>query len=218
MPPCNVMLFVSILVAAGQSAPLQLQFIGNAGVLLSDGVTSLLVDVPYQSGAFGYMEYDLESAQPSGRTVSVITHAHSDHFDADLFLKTDWTVIAPPGVQSLLPAVRVLSGDSLRVGAFSVVAVRTPHTPEHRSYRIRWRGRVLYFTGDTEDIARLTAQPPLDVVFITPWLSCALARSGAAVNAVRAVAYHQAPNGSDRLCASARPMRQGESFVLQSVD
>ncbi len=213
-----LMLFVSILMAAGQSATLQLQFIGNAGVLLSDGVTSLLVDFPYQSGAFGYMEYDFESAQPSGRTVSVITHAHSDHFDADLFLKTDWAAIAPPGVQSSLPAERVLSGDSLRVGAFSVVAVQTPHTPEHRSYRIRWRGRVLYFTGDTEDIARLTGQPPLDVLFITPWLSCALARSGAAVNAVRAVAYHQAPNGSDRFCGSARPMRQGESFVLQSVN
>jgi hypothetical protein len=100
------------------------------------------------------------------------------------------------------------------VGDFEVVAVPTPHTDDHRSYRIRWRGRVLHFTGDTEDGAALLAGPRVDLLFLTPWLACTLEAAGRAPATARAVLYHRNPDGSDRRCGSAEPVRQGTRFTM----
>jgi L-ascorbate metabolism protein UlaG (beta-lactamase superfamily) len=138
--------------AVSQATELSIRLVGNAGVALSDGTTSVMVDLPYEPGAFGYMHYDPDALRPVGATVSVITHHHDDHFDAGLFLsRPGWRIIGPPSVTARLPLERVRSGDSVTVGAFTVIAIQSPHTDDHRSYRIRWRGRVLHFTGDTEN-------------------------------------------------------------------
>ena len=124
-----------------QETDLRVELVGNAGVMLSDGSTSLLIDLPYESGAFGYMTYRAADLQPRGSVVSVITHHHRDHFEASAFLaRTGWRIIGPPSVIRDLPITRVLAGDSVEVGRFSVVALPTPHTDDHRSYRIRWGG------------------------------------------------------------------------------
>ena len=84
------------------------------------------------------MHYDPDALRPVGATVSVITHHHDDHFDAGLFLsRPGWRIIGPPSVTARLPLERVLSGDSVTVGAFTVNAIQSPHTDDHRSYRIR---------------------------------------------------------------------------------
>ena len=62
-----ILLVAAVIAAVAQPIELEVRFTGNGGVLLSDGVTSVLVDVPYQSGAFGYMEYAIDSVQPVGR-------------------------------------------------------------------------------------------------------------------------------------------------------
>jgi predicted RecA/RadA family phage recombinase len=160
------------------------------------------------------MHYDPARLQPAGTTVSVITHDHEDHFDPSLFVaRTAWRIIGPPSVTRSLPPERVLTGDSVVVGAFSIVAVRTPHTSDHRSYRVRWRGRVLYFTGDTEQ-GTLASSPHLDVLFLTPWLQCALTDAGQVVSWDRAVLYHRQSDGSDPVCGSAEALEQGAHFVL----
>jgi glyoxylase-like metal-dependent hydrolase (beta-lactamase superfamily II) len=183
--------------------------------VLSDGVTSLLLDLPYEPGAFGYQRYDPARLQPAGEVVAVITHHHRDHFAPDLFLpRPGWRVIGPPSAVAVVPPGRVTAGDSVAVGAFQVVAVPTPHTDDHRSYRIRWRGRVLHFTGDTEYGAALLAGPRVDLLFLTPWLACTLEAAGRAPATARAVLYHRNPDGSDRRCGSAEPVRQGTRFTM----
>ncbi len=146
----------------------------------------------------------------------MITHHHRDHYDPGLFRsRPDWQIIGPPSVVTGLPRERVRSGDSVQVGDFAIVAVQTPHTDDHRSYRIRWRGRVLYFVGDTEDAKHLLEQPPLDLLFITPWLSCVVTDSGRSWVATRTVSYHRRPDGTDRACGSAEILPQGTQWVLR---
>lgn len=206
---------VALVPGVARAQELTVHLIGNAGVVLTDGTTSLLVDLPYEPGAFGYMHYDPALLQPAGDNVSVITHDHRDHFDPSLFLtRSSWRIIGPPSVTADLPRDRVLTGDSVVVGAFSVVGMRTPHTPDHRSYRVRWRGRTLHFTGDTEQASALPLEPHLDVLFVTPWLQCSLQNSGRAVSWSRAILYHRQPDGSDEICGSAEPLEQGARFTL----
>ena len=210
--------WAALLLSAQASGPdLKITMIGNAGVLLSDGATSLMVDLPYQSGAFGYQAYDPTNLAPGGDVVSVITHHHLDHFDPAIFLPRDgWRILGPPSVTRDLPDSLVLRGDSVRVGRFSVVSVATPHTEDHRSYRIRWGGRVLHFVGDTEDPGHLADAPPMDVLFVTPWLSCAAETGGLLEVASRRIAYHLRPGGGDRVCGGAMELEPGASFTLEA--
>lgn len=216
------MLPLSILTAtllASVPAPgLQVTLIGNEGVLLTDGATSLLVDLPYEPGAFNYQMYDPSALRPAGTVVSVITHHHRDHFDRGLFLARDgWRIVGPPSVTDSLPTSRVIRGDSLQLGAFSVVVVPTRHTLDHRSYRVRWGSTVLHFVGDTDDPTHLTAGPPIDILFITPWLSCAATPTQLTV-AVRRIVYHLSTTGRDRICGDIERLAQGTSFAVIGDD
>lgn len=196
---------------------LAVTMVGNAGVVLSDGATSLLVDLPYESGAHGYMTYEPAALNPPGAVTSTITHHHTDHFDPVLFLeRDDWRILGPPSVTGGLPPARVIGGDSVSLGAFEIVVVQTPHTADHRSYRIRWGGRVLHFTGDTEDAAHLHDSPAIDVLFVTPWLSCTADLDVEAV-AARQIAYHLNPRGADRVCGEVEILPQGASFTIEAV-
>lgn len=197
----------------GAQAPeLRVTMVGNAGVMLADGATTLLVDLPYESGAFGYQRYDAAAVRPGGEVVAVVTHHHRDHFAPEL-LRDGWKVLGPPSVTRGMATARVVTWDSVRIGAFDVVVVPTPHTDDHRSYRVRWHGRVFHFTGDTEDTAALRSSPAIDVLFITPWLSCTASRAGLTRLGARRVAYHRAPTGNEEVCG-AEPLAQGASFVV----
>jgi glyoxylase-like metal-dependent hydrolase (beta-lactamase superfamily II) len=203
--------------AVSQATELSIRLVGNAGVSLSHGTTSLLVDLPYEPGAFGYMHYDPDALRPVGATISVITHHHDDHFDAGLFLsRPGWRIIGPPSVTARLPLERVLSGDSVTVGAFTVIAIQSPHTDDHRSYTIRWRGRVLHFTGDTENAAVFPAEPRPDILFATPWLNCSIEGNGTS-RPPRVVLYHLLADGSDRICGQAEVHVQGTELRLGAV-
>jgi hypothetical protein len=210
-----VVLLAALFLGPARSAELQVTMVGNAGVLLSDYATSLLIDLPYASGASVYQTYRPDALQPSGTVVSVVTHHHRDHFEPDLFLDHDsWKIIGPPSVGGSIPPERVVHGDSVRIGGFDIVTIPTPHTPDHRSYRIRWGGRVLHIVGDTEDPETLTAGPQRDLLFITPWLSCSATASGVRPLAGRSVAYHMRRSGRDRICGPVEVLDQGASFSI----
>lgn len=151
----------------------------------------------------------------SGTAVSVVTHHHSDHFDPSLFLEREqWLVLGPSSVTRELPEARVIRGDSVDIDDFAVVTIPTPHTEDHRSYRIRWRGRVLHFVGDSEVPEHLGDGPRIDVLFVTPWLSCAAAAEDLLGVASRKIGYHLSPDGGDRICGDVEVLAQGASFVL----
>lgn len=41
-----------------QTKDIQIEFIGNCGLHMTDGITNFYIDFPYKSGAHGYMEFD----------------------------------------------------------------------------------------------------------------------------------------------------------------
>lgn len=197
---------------------LTIRRIGNAGVVLTDGAVTLLVDLPHVPGAFGYATYDPSELDPPGDVVSVITHAHSDHFAPDLFMERDhWRIMGPSNVVEGLPPNRVLDDDTRSIGAFVVVPIATPHAEGHRSYSIRWRGRAFHVTGDTEDGGFALAEPRLDILFITPWLACTLAESEQWPRADRTIVYHLRADGSDRLCGPAETLATGTVIRLTAA-
>lgn len=67
-------------VPAASPDALRATFIGNMGVHLTDGKAALLVDFPYESGAFGYMKWSREHVPGGPRPLCLFTHAHDDHF------------------------------------------------------------------------------------------------------------------------------------------
>lgn len=195
---------------------LRIRFVGNAGVELTDGAVSILVDVPYEPGAFGYMTYDPASLAPPGQAVSLITHRHADHFDPGLFSQVNWRIVGPIEVTASLPERRVLPGVRHSVGEFAIQGFVTPHSDtEHYSYLVTWRGRRLYFVGDTEDPSQVLETSRLDVLFVTPWLACLIQEAGEVPDAGLTILYHQAPGGDDRSCLEPRVMQQGEVISLR---
>lgn len=198
-----------------QGPTLEVTLIGNAGVLLSDGTHSVMVDLPYESGASGYQRYSETALSPSGEVLSVVTHGHRDHLASELLYDREgWRLMAAPGVAPDLPDDRRIAGERASFGAFSVTAIATPHSAGHRSYVVRWRDRALFFSGDTEEPRALSSLPPLDLLFITPWLSCAVEESRVSVEATRRIAYHLDPTGGDRICLDAESLPQGSVIVM----
>ena len=206
---------LSLTLSFAQADSLQVRFVGNAGFELSDGVTTLLVDLPYESGAFDLMTYDPTSLVPVGRVVSVITHRHADHFEPELFRATGWDILGPDEVTSGFSSSRVLMGRIQRVGEFRIQRFSTTHgDTEHYSYLLEWRGQRLYFVGDTEDPAHLLSTEGLDVVFVTPWLSCSIEEAGGTLTAGRVILHHQFPDDRLRVCGAPQVVGQGEVITI----
>ena len=198
---------------------LRIQFIGNAAFAMSDGETTLVTDLPYRSGAFGYMTYELGDFHPSGRVVALITHRHADHFEPALFLRQSWHVIGPFEVTGGLPAERVIPlTDTVEVGDIRIATYLTPHgDTEHYSYLVMWGDMRLYFSGDTDDASYLLQMNELDVAFVTPWLLCAVAERGRAVPAKQVILQHHHLDLRDSTCLEHRVLAQGEVVELASL-
>jgi len=199
-----------------QGDRLTMTFIGNMAFRLSDGLLTVYTDFPYRPGYAGYMEYD-----PSGVTVEpgsfcLITHEHLDHWDPERFLRLqDVRVIAPPAITRGLPPDRVFRwGDSIRLRDVEILPIKTPHTDAHHSYRVEWRGRSLYFTGDTDSTEALLAQRHLDVAFVSPWLLRRAADQGGRIDADLVVVYHHLPGERVESAQEIWQPRQGESREL----
>ena len=176
--------------AAAQGS-LEIQFIGNAALRLSDGTTTLVSDFPYQSGYAGYMTWSLDGIAPLDEATAFITHEHADHWQAELWERMGLRVVASPAITRRLDPQRVVAwSEAMNVGHATIRPVRTDHTAAHYSYRVSWAGLELYFTGDTESSVELLAQTGLDVAFVTPWLLQVVARQGGRIDADLIVVYH----------------------------
>lgn len=196
---------------AQPAATLQLRFIGNESVAITDGTLTLVTDFPYESGYSVYMHYDWSSHGLSGDVVSVITHQHRDHWEPRLFAGTNWRVVGPSTLAVHTDRLTVPQRP-VRMGAATITGIRTPHAGlEHYSYLIEWAGRRLYFVGDTESADALAAQKDLDVAFVTPWLYRTAVREGRTIDARRIVIYHhqsgENPPPCDRCVVPAQNAR-----------
>jgi L-ascorbate metabolism protein UlaG (beta-lactamase superfamily) len=209
-----------------QAAPAALtaRFIGNMAFAITDGSTTLFTDFPYESGYSVYMEYDareIRSTTPS--SIALITHRHGDHWDRELFEQTNWRVIAPEDALRGVAAERVIRALPVRpqratitADSITIDALPTPHANlGHYSYLVTWRGRRLYFTGDTESIDQLVAMKHLDVAFVSPWLFERAAKAGRRIDARRIVIYHQTADERIPGCRdTCHVPKQGETLKL----
>src|SRR5262249_1997056 len=118
-------LFILLISEHAFADQLTFQFIGNMAFSISDHKTTLYSDFPYESGAFGYMKYDLKSLKISDNGVSLITHAHRDHWAKELFQPLKLKVIGPPEVlkdvdrSRIIPFAKEISYEGIHVKAFS---------------------------------------------------------------------------------------------------
>ena len=179
--------------ASFQSRTLEARFIGNMAFAISDGVTTLMTDFPYESGYSRYMEYpasEVHSRTPT--TLSLITHAHRDHWEPTLFAKTGWNVAGPDDVVVNAPAHRIVPlAESTTFGSIHIRRFHTPHAGVgHHSYVVTWNGKRLYFVGDTESTDTVMTSKNLDIAFLSPWIYRSLAKSGLAPDTRRIVIYH----------------------------
>lgn len=175
---------------------LEIQFIANMAVRLSDGTTTLVSDFPYRSGYAGYMTWSLEGIGSLDGGIAFITHEHADHWERGLWEGMQLSVVADPSITAGLDSSRVRPwGEAIHVGSATIRPIRTAHTEAHHSYRVSWGGLELYFTGDTESPVELLAQTDLDVAFVSPWLLSAVDRSGGRIDADLIVLYHHTGPG-----------------------
>lgn len=207
----TILLWLLSLLQIGASQELQVTFIGNAAFQLSDGTHTLVSDFPYVSGAFGYMTYEMDSVLPEGEVLSMITHHHRDHFAPEL-LDDEWTLVAGPGIEDQDHPRRMAWSDTLAWGKFTIVPIKTPHTPQHHSYIVHWENRSFYFTGDTESTAAFPADT-VDVFFITPWLMDSAQKQGVPVRGKDIVIHHH-KSGQRVRCDNCIVPAQGDVIGL----
>jgi L-ascorbate metabolism protein UlaG (beta-lactamase superfamily) len=213
-----VLLILGIGVRSVAAQTLEVRFIGNAAVEISDGKTTLVSDFPYRSGAFGYMSFEFEDVKPRGEVLCLISHGHADHFDVNRFRETSWSIIAPKEVTRRLDNTRVIPlADSIKVSDVAIQPIETPHADvEHYSYLVTWHGFRLFFTGDTEAFEQLLSTPDLDVLFITPWLLQSVLTAGKELPAKKVVVYHHTLIEKILAPENCVVPRQGETFRLKN--
>lgn len=195
-------------------------FIGNESFHITDGKNTIISDFPYQSGAFGFMEYEMEDVPTTEGAICLVTHVHTDHWNAKLFDGLKGTkVIGPPSVTKYVDEARVIeveSGAAARLGDLDVIAISTPHNlaQDHFSYLIDWHGIRIYFPGDTETPAEILHRRDIDVMFITPWLIRTIERQNLTLDCDKLVVYHQKADEEFPDFQGVVRMKQGEQFTV----
>ena len=133
-----------------QTSEINIRFIGNCGLYMTDGTSNIYIDFPYKSGAHNYMEYDLsELDSVKSKPIFIYTHKHSDHFSGRLVKKLakrlDGKVYTPRNVKELLKLNNELAD-------FKIEAFETKHqfSINHYSYLLTWHNKKIFISGDTE--------------------------------------------------------------------
>lgn len=193
----SILLILSLLLVSNssfsQTDQITIKFIGNCGMHLTDGTTNILVDFPYKSGAFNYMEFDkAELDSIPENSIFLFTHKHPDHYSSKNMRKTlrkkkgqkfgKWNIAAMEALGNSIPD-------------FSVKAIETSHSLSftHYSYLITWHGKRLYFYDDTETADIALTQKNLDWAFVPYWTAIQLQEKEVKMDTKMLGVYHFYP-------------------------
>jgi L-ascorbate metabolism protein UlaG (beta-lactamase superfamily) len=161
------------------------------GVHLTDGRVAVLIDFPYESGAFGYMEWSRGTVPEGPLPLCIFSHSHADHFAPSLAREFCGAILGPKDVVQASGVKALELEPEVRWEGITIRPVATAHASvEHYSFFLEWGGTELYFSGDTEDASSLSAARDLDVAFVSPWLLGTIRDSGRTISARQVVVYH----------------------------
>lgn len=164
---------------------IRITFIGNCAFKIQLDTLLLFSDFPYKSGAYGYMTYELDSVYHGEEGMTLITHKHDDHFKGSVHSRTRLQKVGPKVTHRKKKKLMEKHGVDIR-------RIKTKHTfsYRHSSYAVSWKGRKIYFTGDTESYDKLLQEKDFDILFITPWLLNQLVRNDIKLSANKIILYH----------------------------
>ena len=177
-----LILFTSLLC----SEQLDIQYIGNASFVLSDGKKNLFIDFPYEAGAYGFaMDYSLDSIITGDNNISIITHHHGDHWWRKGFMDSNNKLFAPYFVRLFVPKSRkILFKEHTVIDDLIINPIKTPHgfTIEpfgipisgkcisHYSYILYWHNKKIFISGDANsEYELLQREKNIDIAIITYW-------------------------------------------------
>ena len=177
-----------------QSGEIEIEFIGNCGLHMTDGILDIYTDFPYKSGAYGYMEYDkAELDSIPDNSLFIFTHRHADHYSKKIvrtFLKTKkgkkygaWNISELEKLGDTIPG-------------FSIEAIKTDHrfSFKHCSYVIIWHGKRIFLSGDTESAETIGKSGKFDWAFVPYWILLDAKEKNIKIDADRIGVYHLYPN------------------------
>ncbi len=179
-----------------RSDTLTVTFIAHSAFRITDGATTLFVDFPYRPGQHGVDAYDPDAWRPNHVVVCLITHGHYDHFDTTRYLRTPWSLIAPPKLAFGLSrtghdVIPVSPDEPVEFEGITVEAFATPHDEmEHQSYLVTWHGVRIYVTGDSRIPGPLDTVGPVDVVLLNARLAQDMAAEGRRIDARLVIVCH----------------------------
>lgn len=193
--------FVSFLlffvVATSMGQDIEIKFIGNAAleIELTDS-TSLFVDFPYHSGAYGYMEYDFEESYGNKKGIALFTHRHRDHYSKKQLKSTQLESIYPSYLGGINRAK--LSSAESKYGV-EIKGFKTKHawTWGHYSYWLSTQNHQIFITGDIESFDEIRTQvegKALDVFIVSDWLFVDMKEKGERIDAKEVLIYHHREN------------------------
>ena len=138
-------IFILLVSSIVYSKQLDIQYIGNASFVLSDGEKNLFIDFPYKPGAWGFaMDYSLDSIMTGNNNISIITHHHSDHWWRKAFMSSNNKLFAPFTVRLFVPKSReILFEEHSVIDDLIINPIKTPHYRQffsinHHSYILFW--------------------------------------------------------------------------------
>lgn len=176
-----------------QSDKIEITFIGNCGLHMTDGNTSIYVDFPYKSGAYGYMTYeDSVLDEIIENSTFIFTHQHNDHYSGKILRKV---IKEKKGKKFTQWNTRRMDKWANEIPDFKIESFRTKHTfsIRHRSYLITWHGKKIFLSGDTEHSETIGEIKDIDLAFVPYWLLTDAKDKEIDIDAKRFAIYHIAP-------------------------
>ncbi|MFZ1592161.1 MAG: MBL fold metallo-hydrolase [Chitinophagales bacterium] len=179
-----------------QTPEIQVKFIGNCGVHLTDGKNNLYVDFPYKSGAFNYMTYNpAELDSIADNAYFLFTHKHPDHYSKKMLnqikSKHKGNVFGKWNINEFAKFNTTFTD-------FTIETFETKHhfSFKHYSYLITWHGKKIYFSGDTESAVTIANVEQIDWAFIPTWIWTDAKENNLQINANMFAIYHLYPDQS----------------------
>ena len=200
-----------------QSNKIQIKFIGNCGLYLTDGKSNLYIDFPYKSGAYNYMKYDsteIENIQES--SIFLFTHRHADHYSKKLLKQVKSKHKGMVYGNWNTKSFKKLSNS---IDDFKIETYKTKHrfTFKHYSYLITWHGKKIYLSGDTESAETIATVKEINWAFAPTWIISDAKEKNLTIDAEKIGVYHLYPNEK---ITNSKPEKylildkQGEEIII----